>query len=224
MQGTGRLSLPAQGETLMARGRCTTIPRAAPLLLAAALLGACAAQPVSQAIETSLAATAGPDSSPSDAPPPGTPVVSPDASPHATDMPTAAPDRGIPGKPAAVTFTEIDHQDLGGGARQVTFRLTWSAPDGVADRFLVYGITRCLREEKAFDGKPCLVKGMRIPKTVQELIATVPGSARSVEVSWQEGEIGPGPYAAVLIRATNDLGDSIFTIAWSADVCWQCTY
>ncbi len=65
---------------------------------------------------------------------------------------------------------------------------------------------------------------MRIPKKVQELIATAPGSDRSVDVSWQEGEIGPGPYAAVLIRATNDLGDSIFTIAWSADVCWQCTY
>jgi hypothetical protein len=123
-----------------------------------------------------------------------------------------------------VTFREIAREGLGGGTQRVTFRLTWSAPDGVADQFLVYGITRCLREEKAFDDKPCLVKGMRVPKKLQELLATVPGSDRSADVSWQEAEIGPGPYAAVLIRATNDLGDSIFTIVWSADVCWQCTY
>jgi hypothetical protein len=209
----------------MARGRCSTIPRLAALLLGAAILGACSEQPVSQATETSVPASGQPGTSPSAVPPSDGPAISPDGgSPDGTSVPTIAPDRGIPDKPAKVTFKEVDRADLGGGTQQVTVRLTWSAPDGVADQFLVYGVTRCLREEKAFDGKPCLVKGMRIPKKVQELIATVPGSDRSVDVSWQEGEIGPGPYAAVLIRATNDLGDSIFTIAWSADVCWQCTY
>lgn len=209
----------------MASGRRTTIPRLVALLLGAALLGACSEQPVSQAIDAPLPATAGPETSPSGVPPSDDPAISPDAgSPDGTFIPTTAPGRGIPDKPANVSFKEIDREDLGGGTQRVTFRLTWSAPEGVADQFLVYGITRCLREEKQFDGKPCLVKGMRIPKKVQELIATVPDSDRSVDVSWQEGEIGPGPYAAVLIRATNDLGDSIFTIAWSADVCWQCTY
>ncbi len=209
----------------MARWRRTTIPRLAVLLLCAVILGACSESPVSGAIETMLPASAEPATSPSAVPPSDGPDTSPDTgSPDVTSVPTIAPDRGIPDKPATVTFKVIDRQDLGGGTMQVTARLTWKAPDGVADRFLVYGITRCLREEKAFDGKPCLVKGMPIPKKVQELIATVPGSDRSVEISWEEGEIGPGPYAAVLIRATNDLGDSIFTIAWSADVCWQCIY
>ena len=54
--------------------------------------------------------------------------------------------------------------------------------------------------------------------------APVPGSERSVDITWEEGEIGPGPYAAVLIRASNAAGDSIFTIAWSDTVCWKCTY
>jgi hypothetical protein len=209
----------------MARGRRTTTSRLVAVLVGAALLGACSEQPVSQAVATSLPGTAAPETSPSGVPPSDGPASSPDqGAPDGTDTPTAAPGRGIPDKPAKVTFREVDREDLGVGTQQVTFRLTWSAPDGVADQFLVYGITRCLREEKAFDGKPCVVKGMRIPRQVQELIATVPGSDRSVDVSWQEGEIGLGPYAAVLIRATNDLGASIFTIAWSADVCWQCTY
>lgn len=204
----------------MARGRRTPIPWLVALLLGAGIVGACSEQPVSQAIATSLAASAHPGAGPSDVPPSDDAAVSPDA----TDTPTAPPDRSVPDKPAKVTFKEIDRENLGGGTQRVTSRLTWTAPDGVADQFLVYGITRCLREEKAFDGKPCLIRGMRIPKKVQKLLATVPGSARSVEVSWKEGEIGPGPYAAVLIRATNDIGDSIFSIAWSADVCWQCTY
>ncbi len=226
MEEAGAVLAPGhQGETLMARGQRITIPRLAALLLAAAICGACSEQPVSQATEASQAATSEPGTSPSDVPPSSAPDSSPDAaSPGGTDAPTATPDRGIPGKPAKVTFREKDRQDLGGGSQQVTIRLTWSAPNGVADQFLVYGITRCLREEKRFDGTPCLVRGMPIPKKVQKLIATVPGSDRSVDISWEEGEIGPGPYAAVLIRATNDLGDSIFTIAWSADVCWQCTY
>jgi hypothetical protein len=209
----------------MGHGRRTTVRWLAALLLGAAALGGCSEQPVSQALDAPLPATAEPGTSPSVVPPSDGPAVSPDAgSADGTPLPTTAPARGIPDKPVKVTFKQVDRQDLGGGTQQVTFRLTWSAPEGMADEFLVYGITRCLREEKRFDGKPCLVKGMRIPKNVQELIATVPGSDRSVDVSWQEGEIGPGPYAAVLIRATNDLGDSIFTIAWSADVCWQCTY
>ncbi len=209
----------------MARGRRTTTPRLVALLVGAALLGACSEQPISQAIDAPLPATAEPETVPSSVPPSDGPATSPDAgSPDGTFIPTTPPSRSAPDKPAKVTFKEIDRQDLGGGTTQVTSRLTWTAPDGVADQFLVYGITRCLREQKAFDGKPCLVKGMRIPKKVQELIATVPGSDRSVDISWQEGETGPGPYAAVLIRATNDLGDSIFAIAWSADVCWQCTY
>ena len=95
---------------------------------------------------------------------------------------------------------------------------------GVATSFTVYGVTECLRESKQNDGKPCVVKGMRIPKDTLKLLATVPGTARTVDLSWKEGEIDIAPYAAILIRASNDAGDSIFTIAWSQTVCWRCTY
>jgi hypothetical protein len=199
--------------------------RLAATLLAAVLVGACSSQPQSQARETTLAPTASPQASApasASASPAGESPSAPAASPTATARPTAA--LREPGKPARVTFKEVDRRHVGNGNQRVTYRLTWSAPEGVATSFTVFGVTECLREAKAFDGKPCLVKGMRIPGRVQELLATVPGSARRVDVAWKEGEIGPGPYYAVLIRASNAAGDSIFTIAWSGTVCWGCVY
>jgi hypothetical protein len=64
---------------------------------------------------------------------------------------------------------------------------------------------------------------MKIAKDQLVLLATAPADARSVTVSWEGGEAGPPPYAAILIRATNDVGDSIFTIVHSETVCWGCT-
>ena len=85
-------------------------------------------------------------------------------------------------------------------------------------------VTECLRNQERFDGKPCLVRGMRIPKDAQEKIKTIDGEKRSAQLSWKVGEIGLPPYSAVLIRASNDAGDSIFTIAWSDTVCYACVY
>ncbi|HYO43920.1 MAG TPA: hypothetical protein VES19_12045 [Candidatus Limnocylindrales bacterium] len=195
------------------------------LLLATALLAACTSGPQSQAIESQgpseAPASEAPasDSPASAAPPAETPSEAIAPEPTAQPAPLA-----IPPKPAKVTWKELGSKALAGGQVRESYRITWSSPEDTASTFSVYGVTECLRESKKNNGKPCVVKGMKIPKSALKLIAQVPGSARSVDIAWKTGEAGPGPYAAVLIRASNSAGDSIFTIAWSAAVCWRCTY
>ena len=104
------------------------------------------------------------------------------------------------------------------------YEVTWTSPDGAASEFLVYGVTKCLREAKKNDGKPCLVRGMPIPRATLKLLGRAPGDARAMTVSWEQGEAGPGPYWSILMRASNSVGDSIFTIVHTEDVCYQCTY
>jgi hypothetical protein len=204
----------------MDRGQRTLGFRFAALALGIAVLaGACSSGPVSQATE-SIGPAPTPVTDPSSEPAPT------DAPP--TDGPTDAPPTdapaGIPGKPADVTFDEVDREPAGHGDEKVTYRITWTAPEGVATSFTLVGVTECLRNEEKFDGKPCLVRGMRIPKDAQHKIKSVDGDKRSTQLSWKVGEIGLPPYSAVLIRASNDAGDSIFTIAWSDTVCYACTY
>ena len=106
-----------------------------------------------------------------------------------------------------------------------TFKITWTEPDGVADSFLVYGLPDCLRDQKKFDGKPCVVKGMKIPADKLTLLGVAPGDQRS-----HDDRVGRAarsrrpPYSTVLIRAKNAKGPSIFTIVHSDDVCFGCTY
>jgi hypothetical protein len=212
----------------MARRDGITVARlAASLLLAAALAGACSAQPVSEVTQSggpAASAPTSPDPATGSAAPPSDAPGSAQASPEATPTTTPATNPGVPGKPGDVTWKRIKDEALGGGRHRLTFRITWTAPKGVAQRFTVVGVTECLRDAKAFNDKPCLVKGMRIPKGVQEVVAQVPGTERSVDISWKVGELDPGPYRSILIRASNDAGDSIFAIAWSDTVCWHCTY
>jgi hypothetical protein len=196
--------------------------RSTALLLVAVLLAACSSAPQSGVTESAAPPSAAPTS-----PPTAAPSEAPTAAPSeaiATPAPTPEATPGIPPKPGKVTFKEVGRTNLKDGATRVTNRVTWTSPAGVATDFSVYGVTLCLRESRKNDGKPCVVKGMRIPQDTLKLLATVPGSARSVDVSWKEGEAGPGPYAAILVRASNDAGDSIFTIAWSTTVCWGCVY
>ena len=195
------------------------------LLLASALVAACSGGPQSQATE-SEGPSAGPASAvPSEDPASAEPASAPPSVAVVTPAPTAQPTPlAVPPKPAKVTWKQIGSKALPGGETRESYRLTWAAQEGVATTFTVYGVTRCLREARKYEGKPCVVKGMRIPKNALKLIAQVPGSARTVDIAWKVGEIGPGPYSAVLIRASNDAGDSIFTIAWSAEVCTTCTY
>jgi hypothetical protein len=196
------------------------------LALVAALVAACTSGPQSQATTASEApATAATSTAPASEAPTTPEPASATPSDAATPPPSSAPTPlVIPPKPAKVTWKQLGIDQLGGGQSRERYRVAWTSPEGAATQFTVYGVTSCLRESKKNDGKACVVKGMKIPKGALKLIAQVPGSARSVDIAWKVGEIGPGPYSAVLVRASNDAGDSIFTIAWSADVCWRCTY
>ena len=204
----------------MDRGHRILGVQLAVLALAAAVAAACGGPPVSQATSS-----VGPAASPA---PSASAEPGPSDAPSPSDGPTEAPPTsgpaGIPDKPADVTFEEVDRENVGQGNQKVTFRITWSAPEGVATEFTVVGVNECLRYQERFDGKPCLVRGMRIPKSAQKEIKSVDGDKRSAQISWREGEIGPPPYASVLIRASNDAGDSIFTIVWSDNVCYACVY
>ena len=171
------------------RGARSTPPSTALLLAAAllaAILAACSSAPQSGVTASTSPATA----APSTAPATGVPPDAPSAAPSEAVAPAPAPGAttGIPPKPGKVTFKEVERTDLKGGMTRVTSRVTWTSPAGVATDFTVFGVTECLRYAKRYDNKPCVVKGMRIPKDALELIAKVPGSARSVDISWKEGE------------------------------------
>jgi hypothetical protein len=188
-------------------------------LLVTALLAGCSATPVSQA--TSLAATPGATATAaSDAPPEESPTESQASPVPATPAPL--PPTEVPPKPGDPTFTLTGSTPNDNGTTTDQYTITWTEPAGVASAFLVYGMTVCLRDSKAFDGQPCVVRGMKISRDTLVLLGQVPGDARSMTVSWEAGE-GPA-YWAILMRATNAIGDSIFTIVHSEDVCFQCTY
>ncbi len=149
-------------------------------------------------------------------------AASPSATP--TPKPTPKPAAAVPPKPTHTTFELVDETSAGNGTFKDVYRLTWSQPKGKVTQFLVYGVKDCLRESAQYDGKPCVVKGMSIPKKELVLLKKVPGDRRTTTVSWKIGEIGLPPYSAILIRAKNKAGNSTFTIVHSENVCWQCTY
>jgi hypothetical protein len=200
--------------------RRTTRRRSAPAaaLLLAWLVTACSATPVSNV-----------STAPETAPPPSAPASDGPTTAPATDGPTSAPATATPapalaepGKPTGTTFEVVSNQPLGGGVHRDTHRITWKAPAGEASAFLIYGVKDCLRASKKLNGKPCVIRGMPIPRDSLALLAQAPGAARTIDVTWQVPKSGREPYAAVLIRATNAAGDSIFTIVHSEDVCVRC--
>ncbi len=215
---------PGDKEAPVTRPGRTEIMRWTSLLFVAVLMAACSGEPQSQA-RASEAPSGAPASEAAQSEVPASEPAATEAPSEAvaTPEPSPSPATTAPPKPADVTWKQVGTQALAGGQTRVTHRITWTAPVGGATSFSVYGVTDCLRNAKKYDGKPCVVKGMRIPKASLRLIAEVPGSLRTVDIAWKEGEAGPGPYGAVLVRASNAAGDSIFTIAWSAAVCWQCT-
>jgi hypothetical protein len=192
------------------------------LLLIAVAIGACGASQPSSAVEddtsapTQAAATASPEPSAS-AETPSAEVTNPPATPGTA--------KAIPPKPGKPTFKKVDEVpgDTEGTFKQ-TFRITWTAPKGVADSFPVYGLPYCLRESKKYNDTPCVVRGMKIPADDLVLLGVAPGDDRSIDVSWEIGEVDVPPYWTILMRATNAKGDSIFTIVKSYDVCFKCTY
>jgi hypothetical protein len=201
------------------------LPALAALLAVALVVGACSSKPQSQAtVQTAPPSATG---APATAGPTADPGATADPEPQATPapVPTPSPRPRIPDKPGSPTWTLVKQVPVESTGRILeTYRITWTAPDGVADEFLVYGVKGCLREAKKFNGKPCVVKGMPIPKNRLVKLATAPGDAREMDVTIEVDEIGPGPYGTILVRAANEVGRSIFTIVHSDDVCWQCTY
>jgi hypothetical protein len=195
------------------------------LLALALAAGACSSKPQSQAtVQTPSPSATG---EPVTAEPTEDPGATAESEPEATPVPepTPSPKPRIPDKPGSPTWTLVKQVPVASTGRILeTYRVTWTAPEGIADEFLVYGVKGCLREAKKFNDKPCVVKGMPIPKNRLVKLATAPGDARETDVTIEVGEIGPGPYGTILIRAANEVGRSIFTIVHSDDVCWQCTY
>lgn len=197
------------------------------VLVASGILAGCSAGPVSQA-------TTIPSDGPSAAPshPGEEPTVEPsvdpsvEATPSVTPVPTkpAPTPTDVPPKPGNPTFTLVSDTPRAGGGSTVEYEITWTSPTGLASEFLVYGVTVCLRDGKEFQDKPCVARGMKIPRASLELIGSAPGDARSIRVSWDRDEMGPGPYWSILMRATNSFGNSIFTIVQTENVCYQCTY
>jgi hypothetical protein len=203
------------------RGLTVRLPLATlTALVAASLAGGCSGGPVSEAGLASPTPTA-PAIASSE---PSSGAASPSVEPPATATVPPPTPNAPPPKPANTTFELASQTPKGDGRTIEEYRITWTAPAGQATAFLVYGLPECLRYAKKYDGKPCVVRGMKIAKDQLVLLATVPGDGREATISWEVGEIDVPPYWAILIRATNDLGDSIFTIVHSEDVCWQCVY
>jgi hypothetical protein len=185
-------------------------------------LSACGSSQPSSAAED-VSATPAADTTPPDDPSAGAPTAS--ASPGPTPTASTAAARKVPPKPGNPTFKRVDRKaGAAKGTFTETYRITWSEPKGVADSFLVYGMTDCLRYSKKYDNEPCVVRGMPIDADKLTLLGVAPGDKRSMEVSWDVGEIDVPPYSAILMRAANSKGNSIFTIVKSYDVCFKCVY
>ena len=204
--------------------------RAIVLLVAAGLVAGCSAGPVSLATTVPDAGGAS-DASPSQAAEPSAgdteaPALTEPPAPTEAPAPTepAATPTDVPPKPGDPTFTLAKQTPKAGGGSTVEYEITWTSPAGLASEFLAYGVTTCLRDSKKYHAKPCLVKGMKIPRSSLALIGRAPGDARKMTLTWDLGEAGPGPYASILLRASNSFGDSIFTIVQTENVCYQCTY
>jgi hypothetical protein len=145
------------------------------------------------------------------------------ASSSVEPSPSVSPPDSAPRSPAKTTFKFVKEVVATDGTTTEHYRATWTEPDGAATKFLVYGVTDCLRSSQANDNTPCVTETTEIPAGKLELISTVPGTDRSLEVSWTlEGEAGPGPYQAVVIVAVNGKSKSSPAILWSAPVCYRC--
>jgi hypothetical protein len=125
-----------------------------------------------------------------------------------------------PPRPTDTDLVQITPPDFEHGDNTGTYRVDWSAPAGYADEFLVYSTWQCPRPStKANAGTPCFVAGTPVDVSLLELLATVPGNARSVQVRVDQTECD-GILASVLLRARNEYGRSIFAIVHAAPVVW----
>lgn len=106
----------------------------------------------------------------------------------------------------------------------IRYRAGWSLPDGYATTIRVYGVTTCPREAAETDDQPCVLEDTSVPKTSLRLLAMLPGTSRATFITESQQGIGPGPYWAVIVVASNQFGDSPFGVLTSSNVCFQCVY
>jgi hypothetical protein len=135
-----------------------------------------------------------------------------------------------PPKPTGVKLSRVSQTTNADGSTALVERLSWREPAGYATEFRIYGVTKCLNESAKNNGKPCLVQDTPLPSSALAKRKTVDGSKRSATLRYTipEGECGGTLWCsddyAIVLGAVNDYGRSVFAIARSADVCWQCTY
>ena len=151
--------------------------------------------------------------------------------PDLIDPPTLPPNE-VPAKPTNARIETIsDTLSADGTSRKVVEKVTWAAPQGAATEFRLYGVKFCPNDTPtAADGTPCLTVHTALPPEKLELVATAAGDARSMTIEHVIGEgICPNTmwcddtYALVL-AAYNEVGQSVFTIVKSSEICHTCTY
>ncbi len=142
------------------------------------------------------------------------------------------PPGDVPAKPTNVKIDTVsDTLSADGTSEKIVEMVTWDAPQGAATEFRLYGVKFCPNDTpKAADGTPCLVEHTALPPEKLELVATAASDARSMRIEHVISEgICPNTmwcddtYALVL-AAYNEVGQSVFTIVKSSDICHTCTY
>jgi hypothetical protein len=143
----------------------------------------------------------------------------------AATSPTTAATSRVPPKPLKTTYKQVKVTPLNDqGVARATYRLTWVEPDGYASSFRVYGVTECLRESPTNADQPCVLEDTPIPHSALKLLRTVSGTTRSTKITLDYYEIGPGPYAAILLQGVGKDGYSSYAVVYSDRVCGDCVY
>jgi hypothetical protein len=147
---------------------------------------------------------------------------------HGEGVPTAKSPGGVrrityavpPPRPTDVDLTQIKAPDFEHGNNTGTYRVSWSAPAGYADEFLVYYTEECPRPSTRKNaGTPCFVAGTPVDVSQLELLVKAPGDVRSIRVRISESDC-QGVYGSILLRARSAFGRSNFAIVKAAPVIW----
>jgi hypothetical protein len=140
-----------------------------------------------------------------------------DRSPVGSRTVTYAP---APPKPTNVSMVQVTPPAFENGDNLGTYEVTWSAPTGYADEFLVYYTEECPRpSNRRTAGKPCFVPGTPVDVSQLVLLGAAPGDARTIRVQVPESDC-EGVYGSVLLRARNAWDRSSFAIVQAGRVRW----
>lgn len=137
----------------------------------------------------------------------------------------------VPPRPSHVTLRVVKHVEYSNGNGYLKIRLTWTEPAGVATRFKVLGLLRCINDNAAHDGKACIGPHQFIRASDLRVLGTYAGTARSATLTIHLiGEVttnqlwGRSEFYGLLLGAYNAHGGSVLAIVRSSKVCFGCTY